>query len=228
MLRDGDAAVGLDPLLAHLPMITKLDLMGPLSIQSRLPTTLLSNGFASLRAVALHFGAVEPTGLVQLAEAFTGLKSLKLLCDGAVAHAFLSHLPCLRNLTELDLEHESLSDFMPVGISPSTGCTFLGFLAELQDLKRLALDDMVDARFCDDEVRYIAALTELTKLSIMSLQSHRLTSAQVQPLTKLVRLKELFSSGPWGPAFRSSDFSRALHGRQYELGLPRTLFTWSK
>jgi hypothetical protein len=214
--RDDDATVGLDPLLAHLPTITKLDLMSPLLIRSRLPGSLLPNGFACLRAVALELRAFDPSGIVQLAKAFTGLESLKLICPRAKAHAFLSHLPCLGKLTELDLERTTWSK--------GDECTSLGFLAEIQNLKRLALDNILDGRIWGDGVRFIATLTGLTELRIRCCcwLVERLTSAQVQPLTTLVRLKRLVSNKPWGAAFDSSDFRAALHGRQHDMGLPHT------
>jgi hypothetical protein len=121
---DPDAAVRLDPLLARLPMITNLELQSRFDRAARLPASLLPNGFASLRAVSLWIWEVEPTNVVQLAKAFTGLESLKLTCDCAVTQAFLSHLPCLRNLTELDLWAVGLAS----GSSPAL--TSLRFLEE--------------------------------------------------------------------------------------------------
>eukprot|EP00884_Botryococcus_braunii_P011334 jgi/Botrbrau1/20200/Bobra.0409s0002.1 len=236
---ENDAQVRLDPLLACLPMITKLELMSYTTISTGLPASLLPNGFASLRAVALSLVGLEPTGLVHLAEAFTGLESLKLICNGNVAHEFLSHLPCLRSLTELALTLNTLStSAFPVPI-PRWGarsfpwCTSLEFLAELQNLKGLALNnmyDMVDARVLDEGVGYIAALTGLTKVCITQTgwNEQPLNMAQVQPLTTLIWLEQLSSNMPWGAVFDSSAFRGALHGRQYELGLPCTNITlWS-
>jgi hypothetical protein len=212
-------AQGLDPLLASLPMMTKLDLRKPFFYAAHRP---LPNGFASLHAVSLDLFPQwreqgMPSDVVQLAEAFTGLESLKLTCIGSVAHAFLSHLPCLRNLTELEYcRNEYYGLAAPAYVS-------LGLLAELQHLKRLSLVDALDCLVWNDEVRYLAALTGLTDLCIRQCPpAQPLTSAQVQPLTTLTRLEQLFSCKPWGAAFDSSGFKGALHGRQYELGLPCT------
>eukprot|EP00884_Botryococcus_braunii_P008042 jgi/Botrbrau1/17239/Bobra.0015s0002.1 len=214
---EADAAVELDPLLARLPMMTKLDLssLSPLPTV-RLPASVLFNGFASLRAISLPLWGYGNSRVVQLAKAFTGLESLKLTCSDHVVHTFLSHLPCARNLTELDLQFNGKF---------SHACAGLGLLAELQNLKRLALLDPADVLVGNDDVRSIAALTGLTELCIR--QSSRwhaqpLTSAQLQPLTALIRLKRLFSSSPLVATFRASGFRRALHGRQHELGLPPT------
>eukprot|EP00884_Botryococcus_braunii_P021271 jgi/Botrbrau1/7828/Bobra.9_2s0009.1 len=221
---DGDAA-RLDPLLARLPMISALHIRGDLR-DLQLPASRLPNGFASLRSVSLQLIGFQPTGVVKLAEAFTGLESLKLGCDGDVAHAFLNHLPCFRNLTELelDLQYEQLD--VPYPEMPQCmGCTSLRFLADLRNLKRLAFDLMVDAWVWGDGKK-LAALTGLTELCIKQ-EGHvlPLTSEQVRPLTRLTRLERLLSCLPWGAAFDSSDFRRALHGRQHELGLPPTNIT---
>eukprot|EP00884_Botryococcus_braunii_P008792 jgi/Botrbrau1/17914/Bobra.50_1s0015.1 len=207
---DPDIAFGLDPLLARLPMITKLGLSGLPIGASGLPVRLLPNGFASLRAVSLWLLADEPTNVVQLAEAFRGLESLKLVCESAVAQKFLSHLPCLGRLTELVLSQFLWSASFP-------GLTSVSFLEELQNLKRLVLDNAVDVVAWDGGLKYLALLTNLTELGIRhSWPAQPLTSAQVQPLTGLIRLEKLSCSTPWGDAL-----GRAVQGRQHELGLRR-------
>jgi hypothetical protein len=56
------------------------------------------------------------------------------------------------------------------------------------------LHDVVDVLAWDDGVRYLAALTGLTKLSIKQSCLHSpLTSAQVQPLTGLTRLENCYA-----------------------------------
>jgi hypothetical protein len=213
---DPDAAIGLDPLLARLPMITSLELRRPSDRALELPVRLLPNGFASLRSVSLWIWKAEPTNVVQLAKAFTGLESLELNCEGAFIQAFLSHLPCLRNLAELVL----FSFGQSASLFPALAS--LRFLEEAQHLKRLVLEDLVGVLAWDVGVKYLAALTGLTELRIrQSVPAQPLTSAQVQPLTGLTRLEQLFCSRPWGAAFHSADFARGLQGRQHELGLRR-------
>eukprot|EP00884_Botryococcus_braunii_P008393 jgi/Botrbrau1/17555/Bobra.0166s0003.1 len=219
-------ASGMDRLLACLPLMTKLGLKRSLWTVpwDPLPAHLLPNGFAGLRAVSLDIRQDELPGAVQLAKAFTLLESLKLTCNKPIADAFLSHLPCVRNLTELELVHCG-EQGLPFTVCASLGSlspapAFLGLLPELQHLKRLALHDMVDNS--DDAVRYLAALTGLTNLCIMQFQpAQPLTSAQVQPLTKLIWLKRLSSNRPFGAALLSPEFWWQLRGRQYELGIPR-------
>eukprot|EP00884_Botryococcus_braunii_P018059 jgi/Botrbrau1/4937/Bobra.0122s0019.1 len=213
---DRDAAIRLDPLLARLPMITNLELRRPPDRALWLPVSLLPNGFASLRAVSLWIWKANPTNVVQLPKALTRLESLELNCEALVIEAFLSHLPGLRNLAELVL----ISFKQSARLFP--GLASLRFLEEAQRLKRLVLEDVVDVLAWDDGLRYLAILTGLTELRIrQTAPAQLLTSAQVQPLAGLTRLEQLVCSRPWGGAFHSADFGRALQGRQHELGLRR-------
>eukprot|EP00884_Botryococcus_braunii_P009257 jgi/Botrbrau1/18332/Bobra.0179s0059.1 len=214
-----DAADGLDPLLACLPLVTNLKLRRSSLEPVLLPTRLVPNGFASLRAISLDLWWNKSADVVQFAEALTALESLKLVCAGAVAQTFLSRLHCIRNLTELDLRHDGPR------ASSTPACVCHGLWTELPHLQSLALHDMEGFLLCNDGVQYLAALTRLTKLRIKQvLPARPLTSAQVQPLTVLTQLKQLFCSRSWGAAFDSPAFKGALHGRQHELGLRRTCF----
>eukprot|EP00884_Botryococcus_braunii_P002303 jgi/Botrbrau1/12073/Bobra.0186s0002.2 len=212
----------MDALLAAIPTLTKL---AGLSIRATAGTILPEgprpNGFAGLRSLRLTLDLDGIGECGNFAAALAGLEFLMLSCDSDTWHKLAPHMPAMPRLTELQIYAHP---------PESLGYPSARFLAGLPRLRCLKLQNALAPSRWDEEVLYIAALTELTKLGISfprwfheaSGYIHAsMTWTQVQPLTALRQL-DIVEVAPLLEAGVANRFCDSLRQVRQEMDLPAT------
>eukprot|EP00884_Botryococcus_braunii_P007316 jgi/Botrbrau1/16586/Bobra.0068s0017.1 len=206
----------MDGLLASLPVLTELmgvSICAPAS--TILPDGTRPNGFAGLRRLSLHLDLDGARECGNFAAALEGLESLDLTCNSITWHNVARQLPPMPHLTELKI---CALPPEPLG-NPSAR-----FLAGLPRLRRLDLQNVLDASRWDEEVLYIAALTELRELGISFIRwwehGNPLMWTQVQPLTALRQLDVIKVPDLWYAGLYDIAFCNVMKQVRQEMGYP--------
>eukprot|EP00884_Botryococcus_braunii_P009188 jgi/Botrbrau1/18270/Bobra.0179s0004.1 len=198
-LWDADVAE-MDSLLAACPAITALELDIPFR-GFRFPDIFARNGFSALRAPSItvfsngHI-ACDIDGVLRFSSTLTGLSSLSADCDNRCCQKLLAYLPPMPALTHLRVKSI---------VRPSTrklSRPSARFLAGLPRLRRLQLENVLDVERWDDDVKYLAALTELRVLVLKAGESaaechDSISAVQFRPLTTLWQLDQVVASMPF-------------------------------
>eukprot|EP00884_Botryococcus_braunii_P000300 jgi/Botrbrau1/10270/Bobra.0140s0023.1 len=162
-LLDPDVAA-LDPLLASLTALTSLnlgdrdlDFRGWPSPLPRFPGSFLPNGLAGLCSLTMVVQLDDYADACNLATVLTGLQSLKVsFVSGVCRDLFLCHMAPMPHLRELSVRTYTVEQVRPWSSAR--------FLTALPRLRNLYLEEVLDEKRWDEDVRYIVALTELTKM----------------------------------------------------------------
>eukprot|EP00884_Botryococcus_braunii_P007314 jgi/Botrbrau1/16584/Bobra.0068s0015.1 len=210
----------LDAVVATLPALTELSGLSVHAAASTiLPEGPRPNGFAGLRRLSLCLRD-DAGEWGNFSAALAGLEFLELTCTSVTLHKVARQLPPMPHVTEL-----KITALLP----ESLGYPSARFLAEMPRLRCLDLRNVLDPSRWDEEVRYIAALTELRELGICSdLWWHEATRfaslrwTQVQPLTALRQLDVIKVTRPWEGAIQTLEFGNGMEQVRWEMGLPST------
>jgi hypothetical protein len=218
----------MDSLLASLPAITALTLGHPANSYN-FPDAFLSNGFAGLRHldITLYGGeqiACDIDGMLRLSSALTGLHKLVVASDNRSCQKLLAYLPRMPDLTSLlvssDIRRSTRKLSRPTA----------RFLEKLPSLRSLNLQNVLDVKRWDEDVKYVAALTNLRFLSLQGGQTEaeaameRLTEEQVRPLMALWRLNSVLTTDPWNMS-HCKELHQTLKSLRDLWGRPETQFT---
>jgi hypothetical protein len=204
----------LDSLLPVLPAITCLVLEE--ATQSMLlwpPAGFRRNGFAGLRKLSLSLLGF-PVRVTQLATVLPGLEALTFIGN---CQLLLSHPAPMPRLTELEAEHRDPNVDLPY-VSGNV-------LARFPGLQQLCLRGMLDVEQWNEDVEFLARLTNLRVLRISFVSCYcpesflrRYTIEKLMVLTALkqLRLLELSSVLVFEPEV--AKFWEAMKAIRHEMG----------
>eukprot|EP00884_Botryococcus_braunii_P009207 jgi/Botrbrau1/18288/Bobra.0179s0019.1 len=192
-------------------------------------------GFSRLRALSLSLSdrALQDLwGLRQLANSWASLEHLSLTCPIRTCLVFVEHLKHMPQLTSLQLTAAGL-------LVPESDMS-ARFLTGVRQLKELRLYKVLCRNGWASDVNYITALTGLTSLGLTGswktgsegarprgvptpyppqFNQQPLTSADLQPLMALTKLRTLTLLGDWQPA-SAAEFLGNLKEKWFQMGLP--------
>eukprot|EP00884_Botryococcus_braunii_P001704 jgi/Botrbrau1/11534/Bobra.0393s0013.1 len=216
----------LDSLLASLSRLTQLALTDSAGLRpvprapvpKRVGANFALRGIAGLRALHYTLPEVGQEDMAVLIAALTGLHRLEVTCDTRTCRQLALHLHSMPCLTELVLKAHAY--FHPGWWSYTSGRILVG----LTRLRHLCLWDVLNPMSWDDDVAYIAALTDLRSLEIHCEVhgNYQLTAAQFLPLTVLRQLELLNTSRRWGASIAEPEFRDAQRESRAKMGLPVT------
>eukprot|EP00884_Botryococcus_braunii_P003336 jgi/Botrbrau1/13002/Bobra.0389s0001.1 len=178
----------LDALVDSLPSIISLRIDSVDSlycmpyIQLAVPNGFVPVGLGKLQHLSLGMEAAfhTPADAQRFGAAFGGLHDLELHCMSGMSRELLSHLPAMQLLTQLRVSSYEFSG--DVGTSPSAQ-----FLARMPRLRHLHLRGVLDFKLWEDDVGYVACLTDLRDLCLewTSNPAGFTADAQFRPLLAL-------------------------------------------
>eukprot|EP00884_Botryococcus_braunii_P019819 jgi/Botrbrau1/6520/Bobra.0034s0092.1 len=172
----------------------------------------------ALRRLQANISVISPAAAVlSMAASLQRMEELDLVkYSSTLLDGFYPHLPAMTGLRSLRLELCDCPRLPQVELPP------VAWLTALTRLSILALLNVMDAQTTAQDVRYLAALRELTNLTIVGVgEAARVTelveAGGLQPLTALRMLCRLYTGGAWRLGSEPS-FVAAVNRAKWEMG----------